>query len=108
MLATNAADGESRLRRVGEGQIGGGRDSVNTLLQFYFLFSDSALCALSRPARELGELALGLSSGRPCAWFAFLFGHDESPAGWSGVSLCWVFKGTVVAGVGFEPTTFRL
>lgn len=38
MLATDAVGGGSRQRRVGGGHLGAGRDSVNTLLQFYCAF----------------------------------------------------------------------
>ena len=34
--------------------------------------------------------------------------HTKSPAGSSGAIYRCDFKGSVVAGVGFEPTTFRL
>ncbi len=36
LLATDAVGGGSRQRRVGESHLGGGRDSVNGFLQFYF------------------------------------------------------------------------
>ena len=38
LLATVAGGGGSRQRRVGEGHLGVGRDSVNAFLQFCFTF----------------------------------------------------------------------
>jgi hypothetical protein len=46
-LATDAVGGGSRQRRVGEGQLGGGPDSVNAFLQFYFGF-------FANPRKSLG------------------------------------------------------
>ena len=47
MLATVAVGGGSRQRRVGEGHLGGGSDSVNAFLQFYFKF-------LAKPQKPWG------------------------------------------------------
>ena len=49
MLATVAVGGGSRQRRVGEGHLGGGSDSVNAFLQFYFKF-------LAKPQKPWGFL----------------------------------------------------
>ena len=57
MLATVAVGGGSRQRRVGEGHLGVVRDSVNTLLQFCFVFfsewRNSAVFDAKLAVREL-------------------------------------------------------
>ncbi|WP_324826685.1 hypothetical protein [Qipengyuania zhejiangensis] len=41
-MATDAVGGGSRQRRVGEGHLGVGRDSVNGFLQFYCAFFEKS------------------------------------------------------------------